>query len=47
MKAETGAALIAAGGEERIEGFAPDIEAHPRPSSENRISHRRCRLPGP
>src|SRR5882672_8615126 len=29
MEAEAGAALIAAGGEERIEGFAPDIEAHP------------------
>ena len=28
MKAEAGAALIPAGGEERIEGFAPNIKAH-------------------
>jgi len=28
MKAETGAALIAAGGEKRVEGPTPDVRAH-------------------
>src|SRR6202165_4227019 len=28
MQAEPGAALVAAGGEERIKGAAPDVEAH-------------------